>query len=560
MTIIKQHSEERDGEYLWGDLTKEYSLMERQKKKEEKKKEKGKDEGKKDLSEESKEKEDRIAQKMEKSSESFKKPKPEKKKEDLSKNDEGKSEGTASESLVGPTPQENDHPPQETKAPEEKASHDNETPPTPDPKQLGAPSVEKVKKTKKSGKGKPKSKHHKNKMKEFYIVNEEIILYQQLLNKNLSAKSFQLLDDEVVEKYFPVFLQIPELLEHVTERMKNPKIQQTAFWCYKAKLKMANAYLKNISWLGDTEKLNRTWSFFSNLAANFPLKEGEQYEGLDLCDPMWKAGTIHKIKVLKIFKSAHSPCLIELHYTNPDLKPALVVFKDDDVRGDMMVNIIWGVCNTLWRSSGLKSNPDIVKFEVVPGSTNFGFIEFLDNSVTLRDYNLTKIPKFSNTQMDRFLSTTSAAFIGGFILGIRDRHEDNFLIRNDTDFLQLDFGFLFNNKTRGIDGCRFAISHRLKNAIDAQDDTFSRWVNFKERASAAYLILRRNSHVLLHMARILFKDMFPGSQIELEIIKSFYLDRTEEEAIQHIQELIEMGIYSVKRIVKNVSHDIYQLL
>jgi len=81
--------------------------------------------------------------------------------------------------------------------------------------------------------------------------------------------------------------------------MKNTKLQQTAYWCYKAKLKMANCYLRNLNWIGDMTKLERTHAFFADLASNFPLKEGKCYDNLDLCDPLWKTHTIKSIEVQK---------------------------------------------------------------------------------------------------------------------------------------------------------------------------------------------------------------------------------------------------------------------
>jgi len=224
----------------------------------------------------------------------------------------------------------------------------------------------------------------------------------------------------------------------------------------------------------------------------------------------------------------------------------------------MMASVIFGVFNTLWRSSGLLSHPELVHFKVMPLGPHFGFLEFMANSITLRDFNLNLISHFNDEQMDRFLGTSAAGYVGGFLLGIRDRHEENLMIMNDTDFFQLDFGFMFNNKTRGFDGCRFAVSRRLKAAMESQSVVFSRWQNFKDRTAACYLVLRRNSHVIVQLCRLLFNDMFPGSQIEMEVIRAFYLDRTEDEAVTHIQELIELGVVSVKRLMKNVTHEIYQ--
>jgi len=247
---------------------------------------------------------------------------------------------------------------------------------------------------------------------------------------------------------------------------------------------------------------------------------------------------------------------LKFTYEEPDLLPALVMFKDDDVRSDMMVSTIFSVFNSLWKISGLKSGPELILFKVIPGGPSFGFLEFVENSKPLRDFDFSLISKYTEKQMDRFLATAAGGYIGGFLLGIRDRHEDNLMIKDDDKFFQLDFKHSFNNKTFGIDGCRFAISQRLKIAIESYPGTMNRWQNFKERTAASYLVLRRNSQIIIQLSRMLFNNLFDDYQIELEMLKSFYLDRTENQAIEHIQELIESGALSVKRVMKNISHNL----
>lgn len=43
--------------------------------------------------------------------------------------------------------------------------------------------------------------------------------------------------------------------------------------------------------------------------------------------------------------------------------------------------------------------------------------------------------------------------------------------------------------------------------------------------------------------------------IEEELLHSFYLDRTEEEALRRVSFLVESGVVSVKRIMKNLTHE-----
>ena len=44
--------------------------------------------------------------------------------------------------------------------------------------------------------------------------------------------------------------------------------------------------------------------------------------------------------------------------------------------------------------------------------------------------------------------------------------------------------------------------------------------------------------------------------IEQELVRAFYLDRTEEQAAIQIKKLIESGVLSVKRMLKNATHEL----
>lgn len=58
---------------------------------------------------------------------------------------------------------------------------------------------------------------------------------------------------------------------------------------------------------------------------------------------------------------------------------------------------------------------------------------------------------------------------------------------------------------------------------------------------AAYMVLRRNSQIIIQLSRALFKDLFPNAQVEEEMLHAFYLDRTEDAALHRIDQLIESG-------------------
>lgn len=73
-------------------------------------------------------------------------------------------------------------------------------------------------------------------------------------------------------------------------------------------------------------------------------------------------------------------------------------------------------------------------------------MEFVENSCSVYEYDFTQISKYSDEEMETFLKTAAGGYIGGFLLGIRDRHEDNLMIKDNHKFFQLDFKHAFNVK------------------------------------------------------------------------------------------------------------------
>lgn len=151
------------------------------------------------------------------------------------------------------------------------------------------------------------------------------------------------------------------------------------------------------------------------------------------------------------------------------------------------------VFNTLWNHSGIITDPSCLTFRVVPGGSKFGFMEFVEGSEPILKFDYERLATYSSAflhsplpflrlfsllakDFDTFLTTAAGSYVGAFLLGpftlldydllscsgIRDRHEDNLMCKDKTIFFQLDFKHAYNNKTFGIDSCRFAVSGRFK--------------------------------------------------------------------------------------------------
>jgi hypothetical protein len=71
---------------------------------------------------------------------------------------------------------------------------------------------------------------------------------------------------------------------------------------------------------------------------------------------------------------------------------------------------------------GLTIKPEIIQFRILAGE-NFGLMEFVENSIPLRDFEIEKLFQCTEEEIDQFLATAAGGYLGGFLLGIRDRHE-----------------------------------------------------------------------------------------------------------------------------------------
>jgi len=149
---------------------------------------------------------------------------------------------------------------------------------------------------------------------------------------------------------------------------------------------------------------------------------------------------------------------------------------------------------------------------------------------------------------EKFIITAAGAFIGSYVLGIRDRHKDNMLIADDGSFFHIDFGYMFNKKT-WFDANRFAIPEEIRFHFKEQFGDFVLLI--KE----GYRMLRRNSSLISHFAMRVFSPAFNSEEIISCLSHCFYDTWLEEAAISRVYELALRGDTSPKKKLKDMVHN-----
>lgn len=148
------------------------------------------------------------------------------------------------------------------------------------------------------------------------------------------------------------------------------------------------------------------------------------------------------------------------------MEPGRVLFvvKFENLSQEYAIMAALRYVNRCWRKSHLCVGQEPVQaitFGIFPLSSTLGFVEVVSESRTLRE--LSEGVPFNERQwrvlralnqdarkLDRLAASVCAYLTSSYILGIRDGHDDNLMLRRDGRLFRVDFGFAFG-RTPEID-------------------------------------------------------------------------------------------------------------
>lgn len=87
--------------------------------------------------------------------------------------------------------------------------------------------------------------------------------------------------------------------------------------------------------------------------------------------------------------------------------------------------------NFLWKTAGLGFGGVAVQareYGIVPVGPNIGLIEFVFGCLSLTKIELLRDKIKTTETLVNLISSAAGAFIGSYVLGVRDRHSDNIII------------------------------------------------------------------------------------------------------------------------------------
>lgn len=233
-----------------------------------------------------------------------------------------------------------------------------------------------------------------------------------------------------------------------------------------------------------------------------------------------------------------------LVFSNPDVMADIwftdykLIFKNgDDLRQDMLTVQLFKIMDTLWKNEGLDLR--LIPYSVISTGKDVGVIEIVRDSSTIMSIQQ-KNGIRAAVQMDslglynwimyhnkdreeqaisNFTRSCAGYCVATFILGIKDRHSGNIMVRKNGQVFHIDFGHFLDHRKKkfGITRERvpFVLTMDFIRVIARGSDQplkHKEFKKFQQLCCEAYLIIRKNAYLFINLMTMMLSCGIPELQ------------------------------------------------
>lgn len=283
---------------------------------------------------------------------------------------------------------------------------------------------------------------------------------------------------------------------------------------------------------------------------------------------------VSRMQVKKVFPSKRKPVWIEYFSssadgtTEPPLKPDVLAKQGDDLRNDAAVTCVSKLCEDIWAVASIEwtlgAPPSVCAYDVLVTAPDAGYLEmvpgknFLElsqpSTATASTQGSSEASEVSNQSIStntgwdgvnvrKLAPSLVGSYIVNFVLGVRDRHEDNMMVvgdlEDDPKMMQIDFGYILMEFPGGVhfDMPRLTMPIALVDRFNTEPGSVSGSTlmeDLQHDMLAAYLVLRRHSNQFVPFCAHLMSSSYEYKYVE-EILRGkhvFRTDRSEKHVIK----------------------------
>lgn len=219
---------------------------------------------------------------------------------------------------------------------------------------------------------------------------------------------------------------------------------------------------------------------------------------IDIRLPFGHGERVGQVRVERQFKSKAKPYQVKMTaVTDRDIAPIDLVVKDgDDLRQDQVVLVILSLFNEIWEREGVLHHPEngaslpvrAPTYKVATADTKAGFVEMLKDAKPVEDIGGKEKSLEGNgwRPSPQLLVSAVAAFVSGYFLRLRDRHQGNMVLCEGVHYANIDFGWMEESPT--VDTGPFPVPNLLRAMLKST----GQWSEFCDLCWDALQVLRVN--------------------------------------------------------------------
>ncbi|XP_061389541.1 phosphatidylinositol 3-kinase catalytic subunit type 3 [Musca vetustissima] len=274
-----------------------------------------------------------------------------------------------------------------------------------------------------------------------------------------------------------------------------------------------------------------------------------------------------------LFKSALMPAKLTF-VTSIAQHEYVAIFKHgDDLRQDQLILQMITLMDKLLRRENLDLK--LTPYKVLATSSKHGFLQYIDSytvaDVLAREGSILNFFRKHNPcdsapygilpeTMDTYIKSCAGYCVITYLLGVGDRHLDNLLLTTNGKLFHIDFGYILGRDPKPMPP-PMKLSKEMVEAMGGV--TSEHHHEFRKQCYTAYLHLRRHANVVLNLFSLMVDASVPDIALEPDkavkkVEDNLQLGLTDEEAVQHLQGLLDISITAVMPALVEQIHKLAQ--
>uniref|UniRef100_A0A336M345 Phosphatidylinositol 3-kinase catalytic subunit type 3 n=1 Tax=Culicoides sonorensis TaxID=179676 RepID=A0A336M345_CULSO len=275
-----------------------------------------------------------------------------------------------------------------------------------------------------------------------------------------------------------------------------------------------------------------------------------------------------------LFKSALMPS--KMTFMTVDNREYVAIFKHgDDLRQDQLILQMITLMDKLLQKE--KVDLKLTPYRVLATSSKHGLVQFID-SVTVAEVLKTDgtIQNFfrkhhpdengpngiAREVMDTYIRSCAGYCVITYILGVGDRHLDNLLLTTSGKLFHIDFGYILGRDPKPLPPPMKLSKEMVEGMGGIQSEFYN---EFKKQCYTAFLHLRRHANVMLNLFSLMIDASVPDIALEPDkavkkVEDNLQLGLSDEEAVQHLQQLLDISVSAVMPAVMDFFHRTAQIM